>query len=119
MARVDRLIDKGQSQAAGMNDLGSDITAGSPFSADQIAQASTALEATKNRLQVAKDSQHSLTKEVAAKAKELRDAVARNVSFFQGKLGKKDPRLPKLGGRVLVHRGGRARKDASAEPKPE
>lgn len=58
----------------------------------------------------AKAALKAATTELASESKALNDMVARNVSFFQGKLGKKAPRLPKLAAKVLMSHGGRKRK---------
>ena len=78
--------------------------------ASRRANKAAAVKAVNERQENAKAALKAATTELAAEAKGLNDMVARNVSFFQGKLGKKDPRLPKLAATVLMSHGGRKRK---------
>jgi hypothetical protein len=119
MFTVQQLIEKARAQSEGMKELGSHLAAGAPFTAAQIAREADALEAKRAAQQAAKTALHAATANVTQLAQVLRDAYARNVAFYVGKLGKRDARLPKVGGRVPKKRRSKNNAATSSPTTPD
>jgi hypothetical protein len=116
MFTVPKLIEKARAQAEGMKELGPHLSTGAPFTAAEMSREAGALEAKRAVQQAAERAFHAATADVRQHAKVLNAAYARNVRFFEGRLGETDTRLPKVGGRV-PKRPKRSKKAAST-PKP-
>jgi hypothetical protein len=118
MFTVPKLIEKARAQAEGMKELGPHLSTGAPFTAAEMAREAGALEAKRAVQQAAERAFHAATADVRQHAKVLNAAYARNVRFFEGRLGETDTRLPRVGGRVPKKRPKRLKKTASTTPTP-
>jgi hypothetical protein len=105
MSQREKLIKKAETQAKGMTDLGHPVTAGAPFGASEVTKQADAVDQLGKEQAAVKAAGHVLTEKVKVEEKKLRQMVGRNVSFFQGKLGRTDPRIAQVGGKVYAHHG--------------
>jgi hypothetical protein len=112
MGTIDRALGKAETQVNGMKDLAS-ISTGAPASASEVTKEAAELKRLRDERIALRAALLNMTTDINSQMKKLRETVARNVSFFQSKLGKRDPRIGKVGGKVLVSHG-RTRKPQAA-----